>query len=50
MRKSLETILEWIAAADLFSDANILLQLMATDHHAWTTITIFSLVSPFFAC
>lgn len=50
MRKSLETILEWIAAADLYTDIIILEQLLGTPHHAWSTITIFSMVAPFFAC
>lgn len=50
MRSSLETILEWIAAADLYTDFVVLNQLLHTDHRAWSTITIFSLLAPFFAC
>jgi len=50
MRHSLETILEWIAAADLYTDVIVFLQLASTEHHAWTVITIFSLLAPFFAC
>jgi hypothetical protein len=50
LRKSLETILELIAAADLYTDLVILVQLFCTVHHAWSTITVFSMLSPFFAC
>ena len=50
LRHTLETILEWIAAADLYTDILILAQLLRTEHHGWTTITIFSLLAPFFAC
>lgn len=50
LRHTLETILEWIAAADLYTDALVFYQLLQTEHHAWTTITIFSLLAPFFAC
>lgn len=50
LRTSLETLLEWIAAADLYTDILVFLQLLDTDFHAWTTITIFSLLAPFFAC
>ena len=50
MRGSLETILEWIAAADLYTDVFVLLQLLQTDNRAWSTVTIFSLLAPFFAC
>ena len=50
LRSILETVLEWIAAADLYTDILVLLQLLNTRHRAWTTITIFSLLAPFFAC
>lgn len=50
MRTFLETVLEWIAAADLYTDVLVLMQLLNTKHHAWTTLTIFSMVAPFFAC
>ena len=50
MRTLLETVLEWIAAADLYTDFLVLMQLLNTKHHAWTTLTIFSMVAPFFAC
>ena len=50
LRHSLETLLEWIAAADLYTDFYVFMQLLQTWHHAWTTITIFSLLAPFYAC
>ena len=50
MRSLLEIILEWIAAADLFTDVLVLLQLLQTENRAWVTITIFSMLAPFFAC
>ena len=50
IRNLLETILEWIAAADIYSDIVVLLQLLQTDYKGWVTITIFSVVAPFFAC
>lgn len=49
-RTILETILEWIAAADLYTDLLVLMQLLNTSHHGWTTITVFSMLAPFFAC
>lgn len=45
-----ETVLEWIAAVDLITDSIVLMQIAQTEHHAWTTITVFSLLAPFFAC
>lgn len=50
MRTTMETVLEWIAAADLVTDMYVLYQLGQTEHHAWTTITVFSLLAPLFAC
>lgn len=50
LRRLLETILEWIAAADLYTDLIILIQLLNTHHNGWSTITIFSMLAPFFAC
>ena len=50
MRYLLEIILEWIAAADIYTDFIVLLQLFKTDNRAWVTITIFSILAPFFAC
>lgn len=50
MRNLLETTLEWIATADLYTDLIVLIQLAQTEHRAWTTITIFSMVAPFLAC
>lgn len=50
LRSLLETVLEWIAAADLYTDVIVFLQLLNSPHHAWTTMTIFSLLAPFFAC
>ena len=51
MRGLLETILEWIAGADIFTDMIVLNQLLSTNQHrAWSTVTIFSLIAPFFAC
>ena len=50
LRTILETILEWISAADLYTDILIFVQLLNTVHYAWTTITIFSMLAPFFAC
>ena len=50
MRNILETTLEWIATADLYTDLIVLIQLAQTEHRAWTTITIFSMIAPFLAC
>lgn len=50
MRKFMETVLEWIAAADIITDFIVLVQLFHTTHDAWTTITLFSMLAPFFAC
>lgn len=49
-RSILETILEWIAAADLYTDIIILVQLLHSSHRAWTTVAIFGMLAPFFAC
>lgn len=50
MRNAFETVIEWIAVADFYTDMLVLLQLCRTEHHAWTTITVFSMLAPFFAC
>lgn len=50
MRNLIETLLEWIAAADLYTDIIVYLQLYNTEHRAWATITIFSMLAPLFAC
>ena len=50
MRGLLEVTLEWIAAADLYTDFVVLIQLIYTEHRAWTTITIFSMIAPFLSC
>jgi hypothetical protein len=34
----------------LYTDVLVFLQLLNTEHHGWTTITIFSMLAPFFAC
>lgn len=46
----METFLEFIALGDLFTDMLVFLQLYDSEHRAWTTITIFSMLAPFFAC
>jgi len=50
LRTLLETVLEWISAADLYTDLLIFIQLWQTEHYAWTTITLFSMLAPLFAC
>lgn len=50
MRNAFETVIEWIAVADFITDMLVLVQISQTEHHAWTTITLFSMVAPFFAC
>lgn len=50
MRHAFETVIEWIAVADFYTDIVVLWQLGQTEHHAWTTITLFSMIAPFFAC
>lgn len=50
MRNAFETVIEWIAVADFITDMLVLFQISQTEHHAWTTITLFSMLAPFFAC
>lgn len=50
LRTLLETVLEWISAADLYTDLLIFIQLLHSPHFAWTTITLFSMLAPLFAC
>lgn len=50
MRSGFETVIEWLAAADFYTDILVLVEIFKTPHHAWTTITLFSMLAPFFAC
>lgn len=48
--KLLELALEWLSLLDFASDALVLYQLWQTANTAWLTVTVISLLAPFFIC
>lgn len=50
IRTTVETLLELISVGDIYTDMVVLISLYETVHRAWTTITMFSMLAPFFAC